>query len=188
MVAQRRDLRQVRDAHDLMIRGDGTQFFAHDARRGAGDAGVDLVEDHGRDPVQIADDALHGQHDAGQLAAGGDLCEGLERFALIRADQELHAVRTFFAGRGVFDRNGEGGVREVQVRQFSVHFLLQRLRRSFPQHAQPRGGRFVLLLIQLFLAFQVFQFSVRVLDRLQLPLRLVSIGKHGFQTAAVFAL
>ena len=44
-VGERRDLRQVRDAHDLRRRRERSQLLADRARRQAADAGVDLVED-----------------------------------------------------------------------------------------------------------------------------------------------
>ena len=48
MIGEGRDLRQVRDAQHLVAAGERAELASHHLGHRAADAGVDLVEDHGR--------------------------------------------------------------------------------------------------------------------------------------------
>ena len=67
--AVRGNLRQVRDADDLVTARDLQQFAADDRRRDPADSAVYFIEDHRRNVIVVADYLLEGQHDAGHLAA-----------------------------------------------------------------------------------------------------------------------
>ena len=58
----------------------------------AADAGVDLVEDQDRRFADGGGERLERQHDARQLAPGGDARQRLRRFARIGGEEELDAV------------------------------------------------------------------------------------------------
>src|SRR5689334_9645722 len=88
------DLRQVRDAQDLMELGEAAEFAADDGAKTAADVGVDLVEDEDGDAVALGEDALECEHDARQFAARGDLAEGLSALAWIRLGHEFELVET----------------------------------------------------------------------------------------------
>ena len=53
---------------------------------------VDLVEDQRLRAALLLADGLQGEHDPGQLAARGDLAQGLELLARVRADEEFDLV------------------------------------------------------------------------------------------------
>ena len=88
---ERGDLRQVRDAEDLAALGQGAQLRADRARRVPADAGIDLVEDE-RGLGAVVGDAHEREHDARELAAGGDLAQRAGRHAGVGGDEELDGV------------------------------------------------------------------------------------------------
>ena len=71
--------------------GERVQLSAHLIAGAAGDAGVDFVEDGGF--IAVAEHAFHRQHDAGQLAAAGDLAQRARRFAGVGGDEEFDLIR-----------------------------------------------------------------------------------------------
>ena len=87
-VGERRDLREVRDRHDLRPLGESPQRLADGVRGLAADPGVDLVEDH----RLAAADRGNRQRDAGELAARGGLGDRRKREARVRPDQERDLV------------------------------------------------------------------------------------------------
>ncbi len=92
MVGKRRDLRQMRDAQNLSALRDLQQLFRHLLCGAAGNARVHLVEDHGGNGVLLGHYVFNGQHDTGKLAARGDLAQGLEGLADVRAHQKPKRV------------------------------------------------------------------------------------------------
>ena len=71
---------------------EGAQAFGHGAGGLAADAGVDLVEDEQPGAVAAAlvgRDTGQREHDARQLAAGGDVAQRPVRDARVRGDAEL---------------------------------------------------------------------------------------------------
>ena len=63
------DLRQMRDANDLVRPAQGRQLFTEHITQAAADVGVDLVEDERADLVVGGQHGLEGQHGARQFAS-----------------------------------------------------------------------------------------------------------------------
>ena len=62
-ISHRGDLRKVGDAENLMLSSDVRQAFRYFLGSSSADAGVNLIEDQGRDIVRIGEDGLDRQHD-----------------------------------------------------------------------------------------------------------------------------
>ena len=62
-ISHRGDLRKVGDAENLMLSSDVRQAFRYVLGSSSADAGVNLIEDQGRDIVRIGEDGLDRQHD-----------------------------------------------------------------------------------------------------------------------------
>ena len=72
-VRHRRDLGQMRHTQNLLALCDACQLRRDPPGRPiAGDSGVYLVKNQGRDSIPLCHNILDGQHDPRQLAAGGD--------------------------------------------------------------------------------------------------------------------
>ncbi len=67
-----RNLRQMRDADNLMRVTDLLEFFPDDFRDFAADAGVNFVEDHHRHAIRRAKQRFQRKHHARNFAAGCD--------------------------------------------------------------------------------------------------------------------
>ncbi len=57
--------------------------FAEGRTEPASHAGIDLVEDKGRDSIDGGQNRLHGEREPGKLAAGGDLAQRARLFPRI---------------------------------------------------------------------------------------------------------
>ena len=68
MVRARRDLREVRDGKDLMMRRDPAHRFADLKSDAPADTGVHLVEDQCRHAIEAGENRFEREHDAGELA------------------------------------------------------------------------------------------------------------------------
>src|SRR5437763_15179423 len=88
------DLWEVRDAQYLVTGGELAELAADDRAESAADVGVDFVEDQDRDTIALRQHALQRQHDARELAAGGDLAEGLGSESGISLNDEFQGVET----------------------------------------------------------------------------------------------
>ena len=99
LIGEGGDLRQVGDAEDLLRAAEGFELLADGLGGAASDADVDFVEDQGarggfflRFGGGFFDRNFKGQHDAGELAAGGDFGERLEGLAGVGGDEVLDLV------------------------------------------------------------------------------------------------
>ncbi len=63
------DLWQVGHAQHLALLAEGAQLLADNVGHGAADAGVDLVEHHGRHRIQVQRGHFDGQRNARQFTA-----------------------------------------------------------------------------------------------------------------------
>src|SRR5579885_1699416 len=86
------DLRQVRDANDLVIARKLPELLAHDLTAAPADTSIDLIKDEGGRGISISEDGFEREHEARSLAAGSNLRERLEGFAGVGRDEKLHAV------------------------------------------------------------------------------------------------
>ena len=101
------DLGQVRDADDLVILAEPGQASADRLRDFAADADVDFVEYESRNSSawdtirnaghfghvpRLREHALEREHDAGELAARGDLAQRAHLLARIRGEEELGGI------------------------------------------------------------------------------------------------
>src|SRR5205085_4057177 len=134
--AEAGDLRQVRDADDLIPGGELLQFAADDFRNAAADAGVDLIEDERRGGgARRCFEERGGDRElnARQLAARRDLLHRLRLFAAIRRDENVDAIEALFAERdrsvvGREARIGIGGGAERDADGRALHGEIVELR------------------------------------------------------------
>ncbi len=96
----RGDLREVRDADDLVASGQVAELLGDELGRLAADAGVDLVEDERLAALALLAHGLEGQHDPGELAARSDPPQGPQFLAGVGGDEELGLLRALVADRG----------------------------------------------------------------------------------------
>jgi hypothetical protein len=96
----RGDLRQMRHADDLTAFAERAQLPAHDFGDRAADAGVDLIEDHA---ARVARGArhLHGERQARELSARGNLGERPQRLPGIGGDAKFDLVDAVHGGLGL---------------------------------------------------------------------------------------
>src|SRR5690349_7859732 len=105
LIGEGGNLREVGDTEYLLGSRELLQLLAHGLRRAAPDATVDLIKDQrplrgasasavaaGSFRVAAFDGGLERQHDARELAAGGDLLYRAQRLAGIGRDKVLHLV------------------------------------------------------------------------------------------------
>src|ERR1039458_5550907 len=97
MVGEGSDLRQVRDAQDLVGGGQLFEAAADSFGGTATNAGVDFVEDQGALGAArwVGQARLEGQRDARDLAAGCDLFQRAGLFAKVGRDQEIDLIGAF---------------------------------------------------------------------------------------------
>lgn len=81
VIGEAGDLGQVRDANDLALVCDLSNFVADGDSSRASDASVDLVKDTGWDRLSLCYDLLEGEHDSAQLSAAGDAVQRLGFFS-----------------------------------------------------------------------------------------------------------
>ena len=112
-----RDLRQVRDAHDLVVAREAPQQPTDRIRRAPADAGIHLVEDERRRLVGARQHGLERQRDARQLAAGRDARQRPRRLSRVGLETELDRVHAVRRARrwSICDREGSMG--EAQILQ-----------------------------------------------------------------------
>ena len=92
MIGHGRDLRQVCDADDLLGCRELGQLFADALRRDTGHTRIHLVEHHGGDVVPLGEHVFQCQHDARQLAAGGNFTDAPRLLPGVGGDQKLHHI------------------------------------------------------------------------------------------------
>ena len=91
-VGLRRHLRQVRDAEDLVLRGDAAQASTEGLPRPPAESRINLIKDQGARFACVAECLLNGERDATQLTARGDLGNGSGWLARIRGKHERDVV------------------------------------------------------------------------------------------------
>ena len=161
-------------------------FLGHLLGGPAGHAGVHLVEHHGAHLILLRQDVFHGQHDAGQLAAGGDLVDGAQLLAHVGGHQEAYLVHAVFRQGLLRKADGEANLAHVQLPQLREDLLLQPSSSLVPGLGQAlrrlTSGLFCLLQ----LLFQVQQRVSGVLDLVQLPAAAGLVLQHLLHRGAVF--
>ena len=75
VVGKRRDLRQMRNTQHLMLVGQSLEPAPDDLGHSTADPRVHLVENQGRRGFRGRAKGLEGEHEAGELSAGGNLDE-----------------------------------------------------------------------------------------------------------------
>ena len=112
-------LRVVGDAKHLDIGSEGVELFADLAGGLAADIGINLVKDQRRHAVVAGEEELHGEHHAGDFAAGGDGREGARGLAGVGRKAEADAVCAGRSGlRQALKGNREVALGEAEGAQF----------------------------------------------------------------------
>ena len=178
-------LGQMGDAQHLLGAADAGHLLRHLLSGPAGDAGIHLVKDHGAYPILLRQNVLHGQHDAGQLAAGGDLLDGTQFLAHVGGHEEAHGVHSGLRQGLGLEVDGEADAAHIQLAKLREDLLLQplcRLMAGLGQLLRRRLGSSQGLLLQL---LQVQQGVAGVLDGVQLLGAAVQIGQHTLYIRAI---
>ena len=92
MVAFRGHLRQVRDIDHLQAPGQVRNDLAHFVRDGPGNAGIDFVENNGRQLRMRRHESFERKHQARHLAARSHLLDRLQRRVAVSRKQEPDQV------------------------------------------------------------------------------------------------
>ena len=184
------DLWQMGDAQHLLSPGHLGHFLGDLLGGPAGYAGVHLVKDQAADSVVLRQHVFQGQHDAGQLAAGGDLVDGLEGLAHVGGHEELGLLQAPRLHAVLPLAGAELGLElylgHVQLAQLVLDPGLEGLGGLFPGLAQLlapfQSGLFRLR--QVF--FQAGDGVVGKLDLVQLPAAALQIVQHLGHGGAIF--
>ena len=178
----------MRHAQDLAALRDRPELVRDLLCRPAADAGVDLVKDHGPDGILRRQHVFHCQHDARQLAAGGDLRQRPQRLADVGGHQEADGVQAVFLRRLLRKLADEADLRHIELHELGGDLTLQALRGRFAGFGQCRA-----LLQQRFL--QAGELFLQLLDAVggefhlvELPFRFFQKCQNILHAAAVFAL
>src|SRR5207244_3431016 len=131
-IGNARDLRQMRDRHDLGPLGESAQRVADPVRRLAADAGVDLVEDH-RLTTRHGGDR---ESDARELAAGGGLRNRTERQTRVRPYEERNLVETGLARISLPQLGDELALTQAYSDELARHVLREASSRLAPRSAE----------------------------------------------------
>ena len=173
------------DAQHLLAAADAGHLLRHLLGGTAADAGIHLIEHQRAHLILLTEHVFHGQHDAGQLTAGGDPVDRPQLLAHVGGHQEPHLVHAIGAERLLCDVHGEPDPAHVQLPQLLQDLGGQPLRRLPPPLGQSlrRADGFLLRLAQL--PLQLCQRITGVLDLLQLGAAALQIGQHVLHAGAV---
>ena len=187
-----RDLRKMRHAHDLLAERDLKQLFADTLRGNAGNAGIDLVKNHGLNRIVLREHIFHRQHYAAQLTAGGDAADTAKLFTGVcrHCEAYLVAAAAVKSAAAFYRRklNGKAHGRHTQAAQLLDYTALKLLRGGMPRLAQGFGGFAGLLFLRFKLSFELGYAVVGVLDIVKLLPILVQQGYQPVLVAGIFAL
>ena len=116
--------------------------------RAARDAGIHLVKDHRHHMILLGEHVFEREHDARELAARGDLVDGLEVLARVRAHEEAHRVDARRVRLMLCKVDGKADLVHVQLAQLPQNALLERFCRSLARVGKRarRGEHFLFLL------------------------------------------
>ncbi len=149
-LAQRCDLRQVRDAENLMAAPECPQAFAHPAGGTPAHAGVDLVEEQDTSTIRVSQHVAQRQLEARKLASRGGVAQSPGLLTGIGREQERRSLLTARTGRGglaiwglrgqALEANAELGPPELERAQLTGDLGLELLGRGAARPAQARGS------------------------------------------------
>ena len=128
------------DAQHLLAPAHLGQLLRHLLGRPAGDAGIHLVEHQGGHGLLLRQHVFQRQHDAGQLAAGGDLGDGPQVLPYVGGHEESNGVAAVGAGLLLREVDGKADLVHVQVPQLPLDALLQRKGGRLPGLGQRSAG------------------------------------------------
>ena len=118
------NLRCVGDAQHLMPFGCLVQKLADTPRRQTRYACVDLIINNGRQGITVGQGALEGQHNAGKLTAGCNLCQRLGLLTGVGGDQKFHGILPVGGQRPPRMLECKTDARHVQKFQRGLHLLV----------------------------------------------------------------
>ena len=128
MVRKGGHLRRMGDAQHLMPFCRLVQQLPDAPRCQAGNAGVDLVIDHGRQGVAVCQRAFECQHNAGKLAARGNFGQRFGGLPGVGRNQKFHLILPMGAERTALVLERKLDARHVQKFQRCFHFTVHRFK------------------------------------------------------------
>ena len=153
-VRHRRQLWQMGDAQHLLTPADLSQFLRHLLGRPSTDAGVHFIKYQRADGLLLRQHVLQRQHDAGQLAAGGDSGNRPQILTHIGGHKEPYGIAAVRRRLFLCKFDSKTNLVHIEVPQFPLDTALQNLCR-LPAHvgqlsARRQSGffRFLQLLFQ----------------------------------------
>ena len=173
------------DAQHLLMTADAGHLLSHLLGGPAADTGVHLVKHHGGHMILLAEDVLHGQHNAGQLAAGGDLVDGLQLLAQVGGHEEPHLIHTGGIQRLLGKVHLKADLAHIQLPQLRQDGLGQRLTGGLAGGGQLLRGLAGGLLRLGAVLLQPGQRVARVGNVVQLLTTVVQIRQHVLHRRAV---
>ena len=189
MIRHGGDLRQVRDAENLVALPDSGHLFRNSLRCPSADSRINFIENQSLRLVPVGKNALYRQHNPGELSAGNHLAERLQRLARIRGNPEFYGIVPVPA---VTRRPGK---RDFKIRGQKVQLLqpLPDLRSKAPGTFLSFFRKFFAAFFQLFLRLAQFLcqscfLCLEIFQLLQLFLLPVQILSDFFQSTAVLGL
>ena len=175
----------MRHAQHLLGAADTGHFLRHLLGSSSGHTGIHLIKYHGAHLILLRQHVFHGQHDPGQLTAGGDLVDRPQLLAHVGGHQEAHLIGAVFRQGLLRKADGKADLPHIQLPQLRENLLLQPSGSLMPGLGQGlrrlTGGLFCLLQ----LLFQMQQGVPRVLYVVQLPAAAGLILQHLLHCGAV---
>src|SRR5438105_3963022 len=101
------DLRQMRDAKNLVPRREAAKLFADDRTEASADVGVDFIEYQHAHAIALRENSLEREHDARKLAAGSDFAQRLRELSGVGLHGEFNLIdprREWFRRIGKINR------------------------------------------------------------------------------------
>ena len=171
-----------------MLRSDSAQRIANLQRDATADAAVDLVEDKRRDAAESREDRREREHNAGELAAGGNARE----WSRIVTDVERDLKHDVF---GAVSRNGlspnqqrrEAAVGHAQSGQLRINGARKPFGALLPLGAEHRSSRREVALDLLLAAAQLREVQMRGIGQCELGTRLAAGRENLLDRRAVLA-
>jgi hypothetical protein len=159
---------------NLLVAGNAAQLFGNFLSGSAGNTGIHLVENQGRNLILLSQNVLHSQHNSGQFATGGDFAQRLQGLTGIGRHIECHGIGSVGSQLQFGKFAGELYPGHIQLGKLAENPLREDLRCGntvIPEQVCCISGGFFCFVQLEFQAFQViigkFNFVQFLLCRLQ---------------------
>ena len=178
----------MRHTQHLLLAGNLCHLLCHLLRRSTGHAGIHLVKDHSAQLFLLRKHIFHGQHNPGQLAAGGDLLNRTKLLPHVGRHQKANLVHAGGIQLLLRKCNLKPDRAHIQFLQLRQDLFFKRLGCSLTLLRQLPGSSRCLLQRFFPMLFQLRQSVIRKSDLIQLLPALFQIRHHILYSCAIFFL